>query len=632
MLRRMKIGARMRLLVAVPLLGLLALGAAGFLFVQRTGDDGDRRGDIEQATRLRSDISPASGSLLRAWAEANAIGVVLASDDIDDADAETRIAQHLEQLDQARADFDRTVRQWSDPSSTAASNPLVLQGGPLGDAFFAVIDDSLLPALDAGDGDEALAAILRLDTLYAQQQQVLTDALQWADTRIAANRSSIDDDTERTLLGLAIGGGAVVLLTIVLMMLVRRSVVRPAVALTAQVRAAAQHSLPALVERLHHYDDETDEITLPAIDVVGRGELAALAAAVNELQSGALGVVADQAASRRALAGNLVHVARRSQALVARALGFISTLEQSERDPKSLDNLFRIDHLTTRMRRTAQALLVLADVEPDRHAAPSIAVGDVVRAALSEVEQFGQVELADVGDARVKGVVAGDVALLLAELLENATSFSPPNSPVTVVGRAVPEGHQLAIFDHGIGFSEQGLAAANARLADAATIERDTSPHLGFKVVARLAARHGIRVTLTGTPGGAGVTAIVQLPTAVLEGFDSPGDHTEPLQVSDDLDLDLDVVDGPTSSEPPVPSSPDAPLSPVLPGAPTLPSSPALPTLPTRVPGAQLPTLGAAAPTDDITAEHRAPAEVRDSLAGLQRGTERGRSESGGES
>ena len=116
-----------------------------------------------------------------------------------------------------------------------------------------------------------------------------------------------------------------------------------------------------------------------------------------------------------------------------------------------LDNLFRIDHLTTRMRRNAQSLLVLAGAEPTRRWAPPVPIGDVVRAALSEVENYGQVELADVGDVAVLGAVAGEVSHLLAELLENATSFSPPNSSVTVVGRAVPDGHQLAIFDYGLG-------------------------------------------------------------------------------------------------------------------------------------------------------------------------------------
>lgn len=631
MLRRMRIGARVRLLVAVPLLGIAGLGAAGYLLVQRTGDDGARRHDIEQATQLRADISPASGSLLRAWAEANAIGVVLASDDLEAGEAAARVSDHLDRLESARAEFDDVMAQWSDPSDTAASNPLVLQGGPIGSAFFTAVDDGLVPALESGDTTAALAVVRGLDTLYAQQQDVLTDAVAWAEARIAANRRSLDDDTEQTLLTLGIAAAGVLVLSVLLTTLVRRSIVRPAVALTEQVRTAARQSLPVLADRLQHEEDDAEEITLPAVDVKGRGELAALAAAVNELQSGALGVVAEQAAARRALAGNLVHVARRFQALVARTLGFVSSLEQSERDPRTLDNLFRIDHLTTRMRRTAQSLLVLADSEPGHHPTPPVAVGDVVRAALSEVEQFGSVELADVGDALVKGVVAGDVALLLAELLENATSFSPPNSPVTVVGRAVPAGHQLAVFDHGIGLSDEGLVAANARLADASALEHDTSPHLGFKVVARLAARHGITVTLTGTPGGAGVTAIVSLPDSLLEGGESPVDATEPLSAVDGLDIAETVVPAPDVpvSATPAPETP-APETPAPDhGAPTLPS---LPTLPTRVPGAQLSSLGVAPPSDEVAAEHRAPAEVRDSLAGLQRGTERARSEQGDES
>ena len=320
---------------------------------------------------------------------------------------------------------------------------------PIATAFFGVIDDDLVPAIEAGDTEVALAAIRSLDTLHLQYREVLASTADWAEARIAANRAAIDDDRSRTLMELAIAAGALALLTVLLAALLRRSVVRPTAALTAQVRAAAQQSMPVLAERLHHDEDDSTEITLPAVDVRGPGEIAALASAVNELQSGALGLVAEQAAARRALSGNLEHVARRNQALVARALGFISSLEESERDPRALDNLFRIDHLTTRMRRTTQSLLVLADVPPDHHPTAPMEIGDVVRAALSEVEQFGAVELADTGDVLVKGAVAGDVALLLAELLENATSFSPPNSPVTVVGRSVPGGHQIAVFDHG---------------------------------------------------------------------------------------------------------------------------------------------------------------------------------------
>jgi hypothetical protein len=182
-----------------------------------------------------------------------------------------------------------------------------------------------------------------------------------------------------------------------------------------------------------------------------------------------------------------------------------------------LDNLFRIDHLTTRMRRNAQSLLVLAGAEPTRLWSHPVPLGDVVRAALSEVESYGQVEIGDVGGVYVQGALAPEVSHLMAELLENATSFSPPTTIVTVVGRAVPDGHQLAIFDHGLGMTEEDLAAANERLNTVSSLDRDSNRMLGFQVIAKLAQRHDIKVMLTTTPGGTGVTAIVRLPKAMLD-------------------------------------------------------------------------------------------------------------------
>src|SRR5262249_35219765 len=153
------------------------------------------------------------------------------------------------------------------------------------------------------------------------------------------------------------------------------------------------------------------------------------------------------------------------------------------RDPATLESLFRLDHLTTRMRRNAQSLLVLAGAEQNRMWSPAVPVGDVIRAAVSEIENYSRVELGEVGSVRVQGAVAPDVAHLLAELLENSTMFSPPTTKVMVFGRPYPYGHQIAIVDYGIGMSAEELEAANETLRQHADFDKLSGRMLGFQVV-----------------------------------------------------------------------------------------------------------------------------------------------------
>ena len=355
---------------------------------------------------------------------------------------------------------------------------------------------------------------------------------------------------------------------------------------------------------------------LPRFEVDAHDELAELGASFNAVQDVALDLAAEQVIARRVVSENLVNIARRNQNLLGRTLGFISSLEQGERDAEALDNLFRIDHLTTRMRRNAQSLLVLAGAEPTQLWSPPVPVGDVVRAALSEVENYGQVDLGDLGAVSVVGSAAGDVSHLLAELLENATSFSPPTSAVTVVGRTVADGHQLAIFDYGLGMTPDELADANQRLNQVAAFDRESNKLLGFQVVARLAARHEIKVMLTTTPGGNGVTAVVRLPKSLLGSADTTSADSTSL------------ADLPSAAErlsEPLPLTGAAPASLVLPLGELAPE--ALPTttlagLTKRVPGAQLPDPVAATVVEPPA---RSADDVRSTLASLQRGIDRGR-------
>jgi len=231
--------------------------------------------------------------------------------------------------------------------------------------------------------------------------------------------------------------------------------------------------------------------------------------------------VTEQAALRKSIGDLLHNLARRSQGLVDRQLELIDELERSEVDPDRLDELFRMDHLATRMRRNVENLIVLSGVDQRRRWSESVPLRDVVEAAVAEVEDYSRVQVAGIHDLTLSGQAASDVAHLLAELVENATSFSSPTTRVEVSGGPTGNGYVLEIEDHGIGMSDAELAEANRRLAEPLAADIAVSRMMGFHVVGRLAARHGIRVQLRHCWFG-GVAALVLLP-AVLLG--SAGEH-----------------------------------------------------------------------------------------------------------
>ena len=231
--------------------------------------------------------------------------------------------------------------------------------------------------------------------------------------------------------------------------------------------------------------------------------------------------VTEQAALRRSIGDLLHNLARRSQGLVDRQLELIDELERHEVDPDRLQELFRMDHLATRMRRNVENLIVLSGVDQRRRWSESVPLRDVVEAAVAEVEEYSRVQVVGIHDLTLAGQAASDVAHLLAELVENATSFSSPTTRVEVSGSPTGNGYVLEIEDHGIGMSDAELAEANRRLAAPLAADVAVSRMMGFHVVGRLAARHGIRVQLRHHWFG-GVTALVLLP-AVLLG--SAGEH-----------------------------------------------------------------------------------------------------------
>jgi len=645
MLRRLKIGGRVNILIAVPLLALIAFAALGYIALQRSSVLGDEYKGLKQAQDLRADVTPPDASLLEAWATVNHIGVLAATTEGFSADNVAAIESDFATLARTKDRFEESMAYWSQQELESKVDIRLIQiGGWTGTRFFEVVETELKPAVAAQDAQQVIEVVRSMEWRFDVQQTGVTRAMAWAESDVLAREASTSDFVNDVVILAGSGAGVILMLTLLLSVFVRRSIVSPIRTLATRAKAIAAHELPAVVQHVQDLPADATVPRLARIELGTRDELAELGASFNSVQDAAVDLAAEQAMARRVVSENLVNIARRNQNLLGRTLGFISTLEQSERDPESLDNLFRLDHLTTRMRRNAQSLLVLAGAEPTRLWAPAVSLGDVVRAALSEVENYSQVDLAVLGDIGVQGAVASEIAHLLAELLENATSFSPPNTSVTVVGRAVPDGHQLAIFDYGLGMSAEDLADANRRLNQVSSFDRESNKMLGFQVVSRLAARHQVKVMLTTTPGGTGVTAIVRLPKSILETVGAPGvaaDNVDPTLSRLSAPLTVNAGPPPISQPPrvhvPEDMSEETLWAAMLPDAngsaqaatglqaPTqtmerLPIS--IDGLTKRVPGAQLPNLGTA---QVETMPTRPADEVRSTLTSLQRGVELGR-------
>jgi signal transduction histidine kinase len=299
--------------------------------------------------------------------------------------------------------------------------------------------------------------------------------------------------------------------------LVSRSITRPLRSLTRQAKEMAERRLPeAVVDIL-----ETplgDDVTVPSVEPVRvntRDEVSDVADALNTVQDSALDLAVEQAVLRRNIADSFVNLGRRNQNLLGRQLDFITELETNETNADTLANLFRLDHLATRMRRNAESLLVLAGIEPPRQWAAPVRLTDVIRAALGEVEDYQRVTVRGVEPATVLGSAAADLAHLLAELIENALVFSPPDQTVDIRGRSRPDGYTLAIIDSGLGMPAADVAAANRRLAGTESFTIAPSKYLGHYVAGNLAARHDINVRLDNSPGN-GITATIDLPMSLL--------------------------------------------------------------------------------------------------------------------
>ncbi len=308
---------------------------------------------------------------------------------------------------------------------------------------------------------------------------------------------------------------AAFLLSALAVVVIGRTITDPIDSVSASARELADVRLPALLDTLRH-PGRPSPVFEPLV-ASSNDEVAELVDALNSVQLGIAGLAEEQRTMvRQGLSDLVVNLARRNQSLLDRQIEVIDRLEHDEEDPDRLQELFNLDHLATRMRRNAESLLVVAGAEPARRRGGPVEVADALRVAMSEIEDYRHVQLTDVEDARIGAQSAVDLAHLFSELLENATQFSPPESPVEVTGVRHPDGSYLiSCVDHGIGMTTDQLANANDVLQNPPELGLGLTRSLGFIVVGRLAARLGVQIELAHTPNG-GITAIADIPASVL--------------------------------------------------------------------------------------------------------------------
>ncbi|MET8871778.1 nitrate- and nitrite sensing domain-containing protein [Nocardia sp. NPDC004604] len=309
-----------------------------------------------------------------------------------------------------------------------------------------------------------------------------------------------------------------------------RAIVRPLGALAAEADDVANHRLPEVIAAWQASGETHPDPPAPVRTPRGASaEIAAVAGALDGVQTTAFELASQQALIRRNTTESMANLARRNQNLVRRQLGLISEFEREELDPKGLSNLFELDHLATRMRRNAESLLVLVGAASPRRWAEPIALTDVIRAGLSEVDDYRRVVLRRVDEVAITGAVVSDLAHMLAELIENGLAFSPPDLEVEIYGRKLPNGYLLAVVDHGVGMPVEQLDEANARLSGETDFIVAPMRYLGHYVVGQLARRLGIDVELNVSPVS-GIVARLLLPVGIIAGEKdrrAPGERGE---------------------------------------------------------------------------------------------------------
>ncbi|MFF3668541.1 sensor histidine kinase [Microtetraspora malaysiensis] len=315
-----------------------------------------------------------------------------------------------------------------------------------------------------------------------------------------------------------LGFGAVAA-SLIISLRMGRGLTRELVGLKEAATELSDVRLPLLVRRLRRGEKVGDvEAEAPPLEPTGStAEVRDVAAAFSAVRHTAVDAAVDQARTRESVGQALRNLARRSQGLLQRQLRLLDAMQRRTSDAGTMEDLFRLDHLTTRMRRQAEGLIVLAGGSPGRTWRRPVPVADMLQGAVAEVEDYTRVRIYPMPEARIGGGAVADIIHLFAELIENAVSFSPPHTEVSLRGESVARGYAVEVEDRGLGLSAEELQTINYRLASPPELDLADTDRLGLVVVSWLASRHGVRVELRPSPFG-GTTAIVLLPATLLAG------------------------------------------------------------------------------------------------------------------
>ena len=430
------------------------------------------------------------------------------------------------------------------------------------------------------------------------------------DTRTVANQlatavtnraSALRSQATTELLVTSLVTLLLLLLVLLVSTTVARSLIRPLRKLRTDALDVAGHRLPEMVRRLSQSEGTDEGVEIEPIGVTSTDEIGEVARAFDQVHREAVRLAADEAMLRGNLNAMFINLSRRSQSLIERQLSLIDSLEQSEQDPGRLSSLFRLDHLATRMRRNSENLLVLAGHEVTRRWSQPVPLVDVLRAAISEIEQYERVVLNVQPGIVVVGQAVNDVVHLVAEIVENATTFSPEDTQVYVSGQPLSSGGVLLdITDNGVGISDQEMSHANWRLDNPPVVDVAVSRRMGLFVVGRLAARHGVRVRLRHAQAG-GLTALIWLPDTVaapevapplgrLRRFEADDYGSTPSLSAPTATV---PTQGPTAASQATKAARIPRFSPTAPTARTGPAGPAAPAAPAFTPAASSAAAGA---------------------------------------
>ncbi|SFF56148.1 Signal transduction histidine kinase [Actinacidiphila alni] len=319
-----------------------------------------------------------------------------------------------------------------------------------------------------------------------------------------------------------------VIASVIVSVRIGRSLIRDLTGLRREAQEVSGTRLPRVMRRLAAGEQVDVETEVPRLQY-SDDEIGQVGKALNTLQRAAVEAAVRQSDMRKGVSEVFVNLARRSQVLLHRQLTLLDAMERRTENAEELADLFRLDHMTTRMRRHAEGLVILSGVAPSRQWRKPVQLMDVVRAAVAEVEDYERIEVRRLPRLAVSGSAVGDLTHLLAELIENAAVFSPPHTAVRLHGEPVANGFVLEIDDRGLGLTPDALLEANLRLAETPEFELSDTDRLGLFVVSRLAQRQNVRVSLRQSPYG-GTTAVVLIPANLLT---ETGDDTGSTRIGE---------------------------------------------------------------------------------------------------